>query len=63
MIMIKFKLTMKFLTVFKKMLPLVPLGVWVGITMARKIEPDLFYKFVYAGMFLTGLKLLWDALR
>jgi uncharacterized membrane protein YfcA len=45
------------------LLPLVPLGVWVGITMARKIEPDLFYKFVYAGMFLTGLKLLWDALR
>jgi hypothetical protein len=45
------------------LLPLVPLGVWAGITMARKIEPDLFYKFVYAGMFLTGLKLLWDALR
>ena len=45
------------------LLPLVPLGVWIGIRMARRIEPDLFYKFVYLGMFLTGLKLLWDGWR
>jgi hypothetical protein len=45
------------------LLPLVPLGVWVGVRMARRIKPDLFYKFIYAGMFLTGLKLLWDGLR
>ena len=45
------------------LLPLVPLGVWVGVRMARRIKPDLFYKFVYTGMFLTGLKLLWDGLR
>jgi len=45
------------------LLPLVPLGVWVGISMARRIDADLFYKFVYLGMFLTGLKLLWDGWR
>jgi uncharacterized membrane protein YfcA len=44
-------------------LPLVPLGVWVGVSMARRIQSDLFYKLVYAGMFLTGCKLLWDAVR
>jgi uncharacterized membrane protein YfcA len=45
------------------LLPLVPLGVWVGVRLARRIKPDLFYKFIYVGMFLTGLKLLWDGLR
>ena len=45
------------------LLPLVPLGVWVGVRMATRIQPDLFYKCVYLGMFLTGLKLLWDGLR
>jgi len=45
------------------LLPLVPLGVWVGVNLARRIDAGLFYKFVYVGMFLTGLKLLWDGLR
>jgi uncharacterized membrane protein YfcA len=31
--------------------------------MARRIDQKLFYKFVYTGMFLTGVKLLWDGLR
>ena len=42
------------------LLPLAPLGVWVGVRMARRISPVLFYRFLYAGMFLTGVKLLWD---
>jgi len=42
------------------LLPFVPLGVWAGLRMARRIRPELFYKFVYTGMFLTGSKLLWD---
>jgi len=45
------------------LLPLVPLGVWIGVNMARRIDQKLFYKFVYTGMFLTGVKLLWDGLR
>lgn len=44
-------------------LPLVPVGVWVGVRLARRIKPDLFYKLVYTGMFLTGCKLMWDALH
>lgn len=43
------------------LLPLAPLGVWVGVRIARRIDQRLFYRFVYAGMALTGLKLVWDA--
>ncbi len=42
------------------LLPLAPLGVWVGVRIAHRIDPVLFYRFVYAGMFLTGIKLVWD---
>ena len=45
------------------LLPLAPLGVWLGVRIARRIQPQLFYRFVYGGMLLTGLKLLWDAFR
>ena len=44
------------------LLPLAPIGVWVGVRLARRIGQALFYRFLYAGMFLTGVKLLWDAL-
>lgn len=43
------------------LLPLVPLGVSAGVRMAKRISPVYFYRFVYVGMFLTGVKLLWDA--
>lgn len=43
------------------LLPLVPLGVGVGVRMARRISPFYFYRLIYVGMFLTGAKLLWDA--
>jgi uncharacterized membrane protein YfcA len=45
------------------LLPIAPVGVWVGVRLARRISQVLFYRFVYLGMLLTGLKLLWDALR
>jgi len=44
------------------LMPFAPMGVWIGIRLARRIEPTLFYRLVYAGMFLTGAKLLYDAL-
>lgn len=44
------------------LLPLAPIGVWIGVWMARRIGQVLFYRFLYAGMLLTGLKLLWDGL-
>lgn len=42
------------------LLPLVPIGVWVGVRLARRISPEWFYRFLYLGMLLTGVKLLWD---
>ena len=43
------------------LLPLAPLGVWIGVRIARRINQQLFYRFIYVGMLLTGLKLIWDA--
>ncbi len=43
------------------LLPFAPIGVWVGVRIAHRINQTLFYRFVYAGMFLTGVKLLWDS--
>ena len=45
------------------LLPAVPLGVWVGLHMGRRISPKHFYRFIATGMFLTGSKLVWDAFR
>jgi len=45
------------------LLPLAPLGVWVGVRIAHRIQPTLFYRLIHIGMFLTALKLLWDAWR
>lgn len=45
------------------LLPIAPLGVWIGVRMARTISPVLFYRFLYGGMLLTGVKLLWDGFR
>lgn len=45
------------------LLPIAPIGVWIGVRLARRINPVLFYRLIYLGMFLTGTKLVWDALR
>ncbi|MDO9436960.1 sulfite exporter TauE/SafE family protein [Hydrogenophaga sp.] len=43
------------------LLPFAPLGVWAGVRIAHRIKPQLFYRLLYLGMFLTGCKLVWDA--
>jgi len=45
------------------LVPLAPVGVWVGVWATRRIDPAWFYRIAYSGMFLTGVKLLWDGLR
>lgn len=45
------------------LLPIAPLGVWVGVRLARRINQVLFYRMLYLGMFLTGIKLVSDAVR
>jgi uncharacterized protein len=42
------------------LLPIAPIGVLVGVKLARRIDQVLFYRLVYAGMFITGCKLVWD---
>ena len=42
------------------LLPFAPLGVWIGVRIARRIDEKLFYRLVYGGMFLAGVKLVWD---
>jgi uncharacterized membrane protein YfcA len=42
------------------LMPLAPLGVWIGVRLAHRIQPQLFYRLIYAGMFLTGVKLVYD---
>ena len=44
------------------LMPLAPLGVWIGVRIAHRINPVLFYRLIYVGMGLTGLKLVWDGL-
>ncbi len=44
------------------LLPIVPIGVWLGVRLARRIDQILFYRLVHLGMFLTGIKLVWDAM-
>lgn len=44
------------------LMPLAPLGVWLGVHLTGHIHPRRFYQLAYTGMFLTGAKLLWDGL-
>ena len=45
------------------LLPLAPLGVWVGVWLVRRVSSTWFYRLAYVGMLLTGSKLLWDGLK
>jgi uncharacterized membrane protein YfcA len=42
------------------LLPIAPIGVWVGVKVANRMNPLWFYRCVYGGMFLTGTKLAYD---
>ena len=53
-------LDMRNLSTSLVLLPLAPIGVWIGVRVARRVSPLLFYRLLYGGMFLTGCKLLWD---
>ena len=45
------------------LLPVAPVGVWVGVRLARRVSPVVFYRLIYVGMLLTGIKLLWDSFK
>lgn len=43
------------------LLPFSVAGVIVGLAVMRRVEAKLFYDLVYVGMFVSGVKLMWDA--
>ena len=45
------------------LLPLAPLGIWLGLWMQKRIPDRAFYGVCYVFLFLTGLKLVWDGAR
>jgi len=45
------------------LLPFAPIGVWLGVRLASRLNPTWFYRVLYAGMFLSGCKLLWDGVH
>jgi uncharacterized membrane protein YfcA len=42
------------------LLPFAPIGVFIGVKVARRIPTVMFYRFITIGMLLTGVKLVWD---
>lgn len=44
------------------LMPLAPIGVWLGVRLTRRMHPVWFYRLAYSGMFLAGAKLLYDGL-
>lgn len=51
------------LTTSLALAPFAPLGVWLGLKVVRRIDPTWFYRLFHIGMALTGIKLVYDALR
>ena len=44
------------------LLPLVPVGVWLGLRLLRRIRARPFFLFATWALGLSGIKLLWDGL-
>jgi uncharacterized protein len=44
------------------LVPLAPVGVWLGVWLTRRIDASWFYRVAYTGMAATGVKLLYDGL-
>jgi len=44
------------------LLPLAPVGIWLGIKLHKMVPEDIFYRIAYFLVFVTGGKLLWDGL-
>ena len=42
------------------LLPLAPVGVWLGFRLLHRFEQVTIYRIMYAFLFLTGIKLLYD---
>ena len=38
------------------------MGIWLGVWLHRRIPETAFYRVAYGLLFVTGAKLVWDAL-
>jgi len=45
------------------LMPLTPLGTWLGVWLTRRLPAQAFFRICYALVFAVGLKLLWDGAR
>lgn len=43
------------------LLPLAPLGYWLGLQLLHRINQVMFYRIITVALFAAGCKLLWDA--
>lgn len=50
------------LTISAALIPLAPIGVLFGVWLVKRIDQQMFYRVMYALIFVTGVKLLWDGL-
>lgn len=48
------------LSVAAALLPLVPVGVFLGVWLNRRLPEKTFFAIILASIFLVGLKLIWD---
>jgi uncharacterized protein len=44
------------------LLPLAPLGIWIGGVLHDRIDERMFYRVIYASLLVIGVKLVYDAL-
>ncbi len=42
------------------LVPIAALGIWLGITLHKRVSDGLFFQIAYVFLFITGLKLLYD---
>ena len=50
------------LTTSAALAPLAPVGIWIGVSLMRRIPEALFYRISYTILLVVGAKLLWDGI-
>ena len=50
------------LSVSLMLLPLAPVGVFLGVWINRKLREDMFFTIILTAIFIVGLKLIWDGI-
>ena len=48
------------LSVSLTLLPLAPIGVFLGVWINRRLREDMFFSIILTAIFIVGLKLIWD---